>query len=66
MAEVAGPHIIQRNRAACVFADDDDTRYLELAGAFECAVHACCLRTDHVHLPLTLQRSDGARRRDLR
>jgi putative transposase len=58
-------HIIQRgnNRGACFFADDDYARYLahlsELAGAFECAVHAYALMTNHVHLLLTPQRADG-------
>jgi putative transposase len=59
-------HIIQRgnNRGACFFADDDYARYLlhltELAGAFECAVHAYCLMTNHVHLLLTPRRADGS------
>jgi putative transposase len=65
MAEVP-IHIIQRgnNRGACFFADDDYARYLahlrELAEAFECAVHAYCLMTNHVHLLLTPQRASGS------
>jgi putative transposase len=64
MAEVP-VHIIQRgnNRGACFFSDDDYARYLghlkELAGAFECAVHAYCLMTNHVHLLLTPSRAHG-------
>jgi putative transposase len=58
-------HIIQRgnNRGACFFADDDYELYLarlqDLAARFECAVHAYCLMTNHVHLLLTPQRADG-------
>ena len=44
--------------------DDDDARHFahlgELAGKFECAVHACCLMTNHVHLLLTSRRADGS------
>ena len=46
-----------------LFHDDDYRRYLaylgELADKFECAVHACCLMTNHVHLLLTPRRVDG-------
>jgi REP element-mobilizing transposase RayT len=58
-------HIIQRgnNRGACFFADTDDELYLAhlrvLAAKFECAVHATCLMTNHVHLLLTPQRACG-------
>jgi putative transposase len=58
-------HIIQRgnNRGACFFADDDYALYLahlqELAAKLECAVHAYCLMTNHVHLLLTPQTADG-------
>src|SRR5437016_8108974 len=64
MAEVP-VHIIQRgnNRSACFHADDDYGLYLahlrELAAGFECAVHAYCLMTNHVHLLLTPQRAEG-------
>lgn len=52
-------HIIQRgnNRAACFRARSDYLLYLlhlkELARKFDCAVHAYCLMTNHVHLLLT-------------
>ena len=52
-------HAIQRghNRAACFFEPVDYTFYLEQlarhAGRFDCAVHAYCLMTNHVHLLLT-------------
>ena len=52
-------HIIQRgnNRAACFRGDNDYLVYLahlrQLAEKYECAVHAYCLMTNHVHLLLT-------------
>jgi putative transposase len=52
-------HIIQRgnNRVACFRQDSDYLVYLsnfqELAEKHECAVHAYCLMTNHVHLLLT-------------
>ena len=52
-------HVIQRghNRAACFFEPLDHTFYLEQlarhAGRFDCALHAYCLMTNHVHLLLT-------------
>jgi putative transposase len=52
-------HIVQRgnNRGACFFAEEDYALYLfhleKLAPRFECAVHAWCLMTNHVHLLLT-------------
>jgi putative transposase len=58
-------HIIQRgnNRGACFFADTDYELYLAhlqaLAAKFECAVHAYCLMTNHVHLLLTPRQADG-------
>lgn len=58
-------HIIQRghNRSACFFSDRDYARYLaelnELSVRFDCAVHAYCLMTNHVHLLLTPQQADG-------
>jgi putative transposase len=64
MAEVP-VHIIQRgnNRGACFFADDDYALYLahlqELTAKFECALHAYCLMTNHVHLLLTPQTANG-------
>ncbi len=59
-------HIIQRgnNRGACFFADEDYALYLhhleELARLFGCAVHACVLMTNHVHLLVTPKEADGA------
>jgi putative transposase len=58
-------HLIQRgnNRTACFFADEDYWLYLrhlkELSREFRCAVHACVLMTNHVHLLLTPARKDG-------
>lgn len=52
-------HIIQRgnNRAACFRSDNDYLVYLahlrQLSEKYECAVHAYCLMTNHVHLLLT-------------
>jgi putative transposase len=52
-------HVIQRgnNRVACFRQDSDYLVYLsnfqELAEKHECAVHAYCLMTNHVHLLLT-------------
>ncbi len=58
-------HVIQRghNRAACFFEAADYVFYLEhlkvLAARFECAVHAYCLMTNHVHLLLTSATAEG-------
>jgi putative transposase len=58
-------HIIQRgnNRGACFFADADYELYLTLlqvlAAKFDCALHAYCLMTNHVHLLLTPLQADG-------
>jgi putative transposase len=52
-------HIIQRgnNRAACFRSDNDYLVYLahlrQLSEKYECAVHAYCLMTNHVHLLLS-------------
>lgn len=52
-------HIIQRgnNRNACFDQDSDYLMYLahlrQLAEKHECAVHAYCLMTNHVHLLMT-------------
>lgn len=52
-------HVIQRgnNRVACFRQDSDYLVYLthfqELTEKYECAVHAYCLMTNHVHLLLT-------------
>lgn len=52
-------HIVQRGhrRAACFFDDADYLAYLVALGTyasrFQCAVHAYCLMTNHVHLLVT-------------
>ena len=52
-------HVIQRgnNRSACFKDDSDYLSYLanlrQLAGKYDCAVHAYCLMTNHVHLLVT-------------
>ena len=52
-------HIIQRgnNRTACFHTDNDRLVYLahlrQLSEKYECAVHAYCLMTNHVHLLAT-------------
>ena len=58
-------HIIQRgnNRAACFFTEQDYTFYLHLlqeqSAKHECAIHAYCLMTNHVHLLLTPEDASG-------
>lgn len=52
-------HLTQRgnNRAECFRRDSDYVLYLlhlrELSARYQCAVHAYCLMTNHVHLLLT-------------
>lgn len=52
-------HVVQRahDRAACFLATADYEAYLHAlrtyAAQFDCAVHAYCLMTNHVHLLLT-------------
>ena len=52
-------HVIQRgnNRVPCFKHDNDYLMYLahlrQLSGKYQCAVHAYCLMTNHVHLLLT-------------
>ena len=59
-------HIIQRgnNRQACFFADEDCRFYLdwlkEYADKAGCRIHAYVLMTNHVHLLLSADRTDGA------
>ena len=59
-------HIIQRgnNRAVCFYADEDYRKYLDTLGEqatkYGCAIHAYVLMTNHVHLLLTPEKSDGA------
>ena len=58
-------HVIQRgnNRSSCFRDEGDYGLYLglldELAALFGCAIHAYVLMTNHVHMLLTPQRSDG-------
>jgi putative transposase len=58
-------HIIQRgnNRNACFRADSDYLVYLahlrHLSDKYECAVHAYCLMTNHVHLLMTPSTADA-------
>jgi putative transposase len=58
-------HVIQRgnNRQACFFADEDYRFFLvQLAGLakrFRCALHAYVLMTNHFHLLLTSELSNG-------
>lgn len=52
-------HIVQRgnNRGPCFFRESDYLVYLSqletLAVRFDCAIHAWCLMTNHVHLLMT-------------
>jgi putative transposase len=52
-------HVIQRgnNRVACFRQDNDYLMYLahlrQLSEKYDCAVHAYCLMTNHVHLLMT-------------
>jgi len=52
-------HIVQRgiNRTACFFCEADYRAYLHFLGCsaarFDCAVHAYCLMSNHVHLLVT-------------
>lgn len=58
-------HVIQRgNNRDIIFASDDDYRfYLEKLGdackRFECDLHAYVLMTNHVHLLITPQSTQG-------
>jgi putative transposase len=58
-------HVIQRgnNRVACFKQDNDYLMYLahlrQLSEKYECAVHAYCLMTNHVHLLLTPQTANS-------
>ena len=58
-------HVIQRgnDRQACFYSDEDARFYLdwlrEYAEKTDCAVHAYVLMTNHVHLLLSAQTTDG-------
>lgn len=66
-------HLIQRgnNRAECFKGDDDRLVYLaslrQLSAKYDCAVHAYCLMTNHIHLLLTPEDAESLPRlmRDL-
>ena len=59
-------HLIQRgnNRSACFFSEEDYLFYLEhladQARKHDCAIHAWCLMTNHVHLLLTPAKPESA------
>ena len=61
-------HVVQRgnNRDACFFADDDYRFYREALGdacrRYRVDVHAYVLMTNHVHLLMTPQTSEGVSR----
>ncbi|MCI0505129.1 MAG: transposase [Gammaproteobacteria bacterium] len=52
-------HVIQRgnNRKPCFFSEQDYRRYLEdleeVAGKYDCRIHAYVLMTNHVHMLIT-------------
>jgi putative transposase len=58
-------HLVQRgiNREPCFFADEDYHCYLHWlqtsAADWDCAIHAYVLMTNHVHLLVTAERTDG-------
>jgi putative transposase len=59
-------HIIQRgnNRSVCFYAEADYLFHLKTladqSSKFGCQIHAYCLMTNHVHLLVTLERTDSA------
>jgi len=59
-------HIVQRgnNRAPCFFTEEDYRFYRHWLGLLalkhRCAIHACVLMTNHVHLLLTPEQPEGA------
>jgi putative transposase len=61
-------HVVQRgnNRDACFFTEDDYRFYLEALGdacrRYQVDLHAYVLMTNHVHLLMTPQNSDGVSR----
>jgi putative transposase len=61
-------HIVARghNRAPCFRVDADRERYLhelaEAASRYDCAIHAYCLMTNHVHLLATPTSASSAAR----
>jgi putative transposase len=61
-------HVVQRgnNRQVCFFSDEDYTVYLDklkhYSRKYNVAVHSYVLMTNHVHMLLTPQESDGVSR----
>lgn len=61
-------HLVQRgvNREPCFFAEEDYHCYLhwlkKSAAAYRCAIHAYVLMTNHVHLLVTPETTEGASR----
>ena len=61
-------HAVQRgnNRAVCFHEDEDRSFFVHqlgrLLGEEDCALHAYCLMTNHVHLLLTPERADSCGR----
>lgn len=59
-------HVVQRghNRSTCFFDRQDRQYYMEQlqihAAAYDCAVHAYCLMTNHIHLLITPASADCA------
>ena len=59
-------HIIQRgnNRSACFFTNEDRFYYLDQlqrqSKKFGCRIHAYCMMTNHVHLLVTPESTDGS------
>lgn len=58
-------HVIQRgnNRQTCFYADEDYSFYLEWLGEYasknDCQIHAYALMTNHVHLLISCNASNG-------
>jgi putative transposase len=61
-------HVVQRgnNRQRCFYEEQDRSFYLvhlaRLLGRHQCALHAYCLMTNHVHLLLTSSSAEGCGR----
>lgn len=58
-------HVVQRgiNRQQCFFSESDYSTYLRFLSQFclrfDCALHAYCLMTNHIHLLLTPNNENG-------
>lgn len=61
-------HVVQRgnNKSPCFISEDDFRFYLEClveaSARYDCAVHAYCLMTNHVHLLVTPGQNDSLSR----